>query len=209
METGLLIVIGVSALLEVRAELAGVRRQVYLFKPLTTGLILLLALLQPWQTPCAYVWAIAAGLAFSLLGDVLLMLPSDRFVAGLAAFLLAQLCYIVAFALRAPWGLNLLPLLAGVALLVCTYLCVARRAGKMRAPVAVYALVIVTMLYAAWACWYALGGQRPLLADLGACLFVASDLTLATNRFVHPFRLARLVVMVTYYAAQCLIALST
>jgi len=30
-------------------------------------------------------------------GDVFLMLPSDRFVAGLVAFLMAHLCYIAAF----------------------------------------------------------------------------------------------------------------
>ncbi len=208
METGLLIVIALSALLEIRAELVGSRRQIYLFKPLTTALILGLALLQPWHTPTEYVWAIVAGLLFSLLGDVMLMLPGDRFVVGLAAFLLAHVCYIVAFALRAPWGLNALPLLGCVALLAFAYLYVARRAGPMRGPVAVYALVIIAMLYGAWACWYALGGKQPLLAVLGACLFVASDLTLAINRFVRPVRAARLGVMATYYAAQCLIALS-
>ncbi|MGH2521122.1 MAG: lysoplasmalogenase family protein, partial [Anaerolineales bacterium] len=39
----------------------------------------------------------ALGLLFSLIGDVLLMLPRERFLGGLAAFLLAQLAYIVGF----------------------------------------------------------------------------------------------------------------
>jgi uncharacterized membrane protein YhhN len=36
-------------------------------------------------------------LAPSLAGDALLMLPSNQFVAGLVAFLLAHLCYLGAF----------------------------------------------------------------------------------------------------------------
>ena len=34
---------------------------------------------------------------FSLAGDVFLMLPRDAFVAGLAAFLVAHVCYVVGF----------------------------------------------------------------------------------------------------------------
>jgi len=39
-------------------------------------------------------WVVVA-LLLSLAGDVLLMLPSDRFVAGLASFLLAHIAYVV------------------------------------------------------------------------------------------------------------------
>ena len=44
----------------------------------------------------ARAWFVAA-LVFSLAGDVLLMLPREQFVAGLSAFLVAHLCYIVGF----------------------------------------------------------------------------------------------------------------
>ena len=43
----------------------------------------------------ARTWFVVA-LVFSLLGDVFLMLPSDAFVAGLSAFLLAHVAYVVA-----------------------------------------------------------------------------------------------------------------
>jgi len=39
-------------------------------------------------------WFVLA-LALSLAGDVFLMLPSDRFVAGLASFLLAHVAYVI------------------------------------------------------------------------------------------------------------------
>ncbi|MBV9110557.1 MAG: lysoplasmalogenase, partial [Gemmatimonadetes bacterium] len=56
-------------------------RAVYVAKPLTTTLIIALAMSRP--SPIGgYREAIAAGLVCSLAGDVLLMLPSDRFVAG-------------------------------------------------------------------------------------------------------------------------------
>ena len=41
-------------------------------------------------------WFVAA-LVFSLVGDVLLMLPREQFVGGLSAFLVAHLCYIAGF----------------------------------------------------------------------------------------------------------------
>ncbi len=51
-------------------------------------------------------WFVAA-LAFSLVGDVLLMLPQDLFVPGLAAFLVGHCCYVVGFATHGPhaWAL--------------------------------------------------------------------------------------------------------
>src|SRR5690606_41962032 len=91
----------VSACLAILGKYRGPGPLVYLFKPLTTVLILLLALLaSPPVTP-AYQWLIVLGLLFSLAGDVFLMLPRDRFVAGLVSFLIAHLFYIAAFAQQA------------------------------------------------------------------------------------------------------------
>ena len=42
-------------------------------------------------------FAVVFGLLASLIGDVLLMLPQDLFVAGLIAFLVAHIAYLVAF----------------------------------------------------------------------------------------------------------------
>lgn len=70
----------------------------YIGKPLTTLLILWLALSAQPAVDARYRRAVLAGLVLSLIGDVFLMLPGDRFVLGLVAFLLAHVCYIVAFA---------------------------------------------------------------------------------------------------------------
>ncbi len=70
----------------------------YACKPLATVLILWLALGAAAPGSSRYRWLVGAGLAASLAGDVFLMLPGDWFVFGLASFLLAHLCYVVAFA---------------------------------------------------------------------------------------------------------------
>lgn len=50
--------------------------------------------------------------------------------------------------------------------------------------------------------------RKEALAAVGAVLFVASDSMIAINRFQGHFRLAELLILVTYFTAQWLIALS-
>ena len=62
-------------------------------------------------------WFVAA-LVCSLAGDVLLMLPSDRFIAGLAAFLVGHLCYVAGFWAHGPGGIAFLVAAVVVAVVV-------------------------------------------------------------------------------------------
>ncbi|MBP0587696.1 hypothetical protein J8J22_21790, partial [Mycobacterium tuberculosis] len=68
----------------------------YVSKPLATALLLLLVVQTANPVSKRYQWAIAAGLVFSLCGDIFLMLPQDLFVAGLICFLITHCAYIVA-----------------------------------------------------------------------------------------------------------------
>ncbi len=74
----------------IHADMTGRRSAVYVFKPLTMLFVLSLALQSSASTSTLYAWMIVVGLLFSLAGDILLMLPSDRFAAGLASFLVAH-----------------------------------------------------------------------------------------------------------------------
>jgi uncharacterized membrane protein YhhN len=181
----------------------------YIFKPLTTCLILAAALIPATHAQSSYGAAIALGLIFSLAGDIWLMLPGDRFLPGLASFLLAHLSYCFAFASADrfadfPWP-ALVPTAVGA--LVLWYLWPALP-SKLRPPVSAYVLVMVAMA--------SLAGYRAssdpsigaLSAAIGALLFLASDAGLAVNRFRRPFRSAHVIVLGTYYAGQLLIALS-
>lgn len=197
-----------SAAFHLRADYRGPRWQAYVFKPLTTGLLLTsAALATPAQGP-RYQIAVTVGLALSLLGDVFLMLPRDLFLAGLSSFLLAHLAYIVAFTSALPIGTApalLLPLLAAAGILIRLLW---PRVGRLRLPVLLYTAVILLMVWQAWARGWEFRTLGAGLAAVGATSFMVSDALLALNRFRRPWASAQALVMSTYVAAQALIALS-
>lgn len=159
--------------------------------------------------PSRHRWGVVAGLLFSALGDLFLLLPQDRFVAGLTSFLAAHLCYLWAFtgdhrlAQRplsfALWGV------AGLVLLPWLWPGIA---GPLRLPVVVYTAALLAMAAQAAGRAYSHRNLAAVMAAAGAALFVASDALLAIQRFRHPLEGGRLWVLGTYFAAQAGIALS-
>ncbi|MGA9533903.1 MAG: lysoplasmalogenase [Anaerolineales bacterium] len=198
----------IAGAFHIRAEYQGARQRVYLLKPLTTTLILIVAVLAPASQGPVYRGAIAAGLILSLSGDILLMLPSDHFMAGLISFLLAHLAYILALTSDGQFSPSW-PL--GVALIVyalAIYVFVSLNLGRRRFAVMVYMVVISFMVWAAWGRWSGLHSFRTLLAATGATFFLFSDSSLAINRFHSKRAWGDLVTLTTYYLAQLLIAWS-
>ena len=204
----LLPVILASALLHIQAEYAGLRQRVYVFKPLTTSLIILFALLITPPIMPVYKALIVAGLLFSLGGDVFLMLPNDRFVFGLLSFLIAHLLYIAAFVSRGGFHADSVGLavyaLYGAVMLALLW----RGLGSLRIPVVVYMTVILVMGWQAFALWRAMPGWGTACAAIGAALFVVSDSVLAYDRFRTKLAVGRALVLSTYFTAQTLLALS-
>lgn len=196
-----------TGLLHIRAEFAGARRQVYLLKPLTTALILAAALALP-AADGVYRALVAAGLIFSLAGDIFLMLPRDAFLPGMVSFLVAHLLYIAAFTRPNGWALAPLAL-ALLALFGIGYSALLwPKLGALRWPVLAYIATILVMAWQAIGLWQTAETTAAGRATLGALSFVASDASLAWDRFRRPLRLAPLMVLGTYYLAQALIAWS-
>lgn len=193
-----------SAFIHIRAEYRGQREHVYIFKPLTMVFILLIAILGQATLPF-YKYMIITGLVLSLAGDVFLMLPSDRFMAGLVAFLIAHLFYITAFVSEIG-ALIWWPLIPLVIYGVVIYTILAPSLGKLKLPVLAYVVVILIMAWLAWVWWSQTGQSGALPASVGAALFVISDTILAINRFRGEFKPARALTLTTYFAAQWLIA---
>lgn len=149
---------------------------------------------------------VLAGLCLSLLGDVLLMLPQGLFVPGLVAFALAHVCYIVAFAGGLAWPLALLPALGMVLLAGGNLLALwPHLPADMQLPVSVYVVLIGLMACLALTRWRRRLPGGGLTAG-GALLFVLSDSLLAWDRFAGPLPAAIAGVLLTYWAAQALIA---
>ncbi|MDT4896163.1 MAG: hypothetical protein QOH25_1240 [Acidobacteriota bacterium] len=181
----------------------------YLFKPLTLAFIIVIALQPKNPTSPFYRQAIIAGLLFSLVGDIFLMLPQDRFIPGLVSFLAAHVFYIVAFTRESERALSFYTLIPFL-----LYGCLMLRVlwphlGKMRLPVLMYLLAILMMGWAAAGRRMLTEQPGSLLAFLGALLFIASDSVLALDKFKGRFRSAQLLILSTYFTAQWLIALST
>lgn len=193
----------------------------YVFKPLTTLLIVAMLLRRGGETdPGAgrgpdpsygygYGRAILIGLLLSTLGDVFLMLPGDWFVFGLGSFLCAHIAYLVGLSRRAPWFAAVWPFPAYAALAAAVLSVLwPHLPGELRVPVIVYVVVLAAMAAQAAAVWRHRASRATALAAFGGAFFVASDATLAIDRFAAPFAAASAVVLATYWIAQTLIALS-
>lgn len=204
----LLSLIAVSTLLTIVGKYRS-RGLMLVFKPLTTILILILALDESRVGAQAqYQGLIGLGLLFSLAGDVFLMWPERAFVAGLASFLVAHLIYVVAFTqglgFNAPVWVALVFGAGGLGGLALMW----RGAGALRIPVLCYVAAITAMVIQAVARALSLDTTLACYAALGAVLFMVSDFTLGYNKFVKSFPAAEALLLTTYFAGQALIALS-
>lgn len=186
----------------------------YFAKPgVTLALLVWLVSAGGWQGHL--VW-FAIGLAFSLMGDILLVLPKEQLIPGIAAFLLAQIAYVVGFN-DTPLPINLasiaIAVIVGMTSLLFYRLISAglsssgRNALKM--PVLAYVIAISLMLISAL-----LAMVRPewkpgvaWLVSSGALLFYISDAMLGWEKFVRPLHYGHLQIIITYHLGQALIAL--
>ena len=186
------------------AEYRDARRVVWIAKP-AAALCFVAAAVAFGALASGYGRVLLAGLIASLAGDVLLI-PRGRpalFRAGVAAFGLAHVAYVAAFALRFESA----ALAAGCAVLAALALWPVLRwlrphlPAEMKAPVFAYMGVISAMLVAA-------AGAAPadprILA--GAALFYVSDLFVARDRFVHPGFANGALGLPLYFGAQLVLA---
>jgi uncharacterized membrane protein YhhN len=174
-------------------------------KPLTTLLIIGIAVTS--SAPTSHVVVATIALVLCLIGDVALLASIDKFVLGLASFLLGHLAFIVLFVL---YGLTSTTL-GGLALILASLLVITigrvivagatHSDPALRTPVLAYLGIISLMGAVGWATgrWWVV---------LGSTLFVVSDSVLGWGRFVRERRWMSITVMVTYHAAIASLALS-
>ena len=182
----------------------------YISKLLTTMLILVPVLILIPESTGAYVPLIAGGLAFALLGDILLMLPESRFVLGIGSFAATHAFYLAAFISAAGLALinpSTIPLIL-FSVIMTRFLWSGLR-KSLQIPVAAYIVLITVMTAQAIGAAIEQEGAGLAIAAAGTVLFLASDSMLAIDRFRVPFRAAQGLVLATYWLGQWLIALST
>jgi len=198
----------ISAVLHIRADLKRLTQQAYLFKPLTLVLIILFGFFQVSEISSFYKVMIISGLAFSMLGDIMLMLPTDKFLHGLASFLVAHILYLIAFVSDSAFPVNYLYLIPGLITGAFILRILLPRVGGKTIPVVIYSLILVLLL------WQSMGrlelsfSHSSFVALIGSLIFITSDVALVFNRFVKKHRDGQIYVLSTYYIAQLLIAYS-
>ncbi len=168
-------------------------------------------LIQQSAIGTTYGKTIAIGLGLSALADVLIEPGTDTaFIAGLIVFLLAHIAYTVGYIIDyCGWKpLRSLPFIAWVGGL---YAYLFSDLGGMAIPVAVYCLVIGTML---WRSAARVGDAgSPTRAEwyglVGAIAFAASDSLIAVNRFATSIEHVGYPIMILYWLGQLGIARST
>lgn len=182
----------------------------YILKMSTIALIIVLAVtaaLRDSNPSNLYSSFVIIGLCLSLLGDYFLMLPSDKFIQGIAAFFLAHILYIAAFLQNIKLEMHsplliLLLLLFAAAYYSKIYKGIVREGGNLlQIAVISYIAILGVMFYTAYL-------SNNISLTVGTLLFVISDALLAWERFIKPFPGSPEAITCTYFVAQYLIAMS-
>jgi uncharacterized membrane protein YhhN len=180
-------------------------------KSLLSLLFVVTAFLQPHANG-AFSHYLKAGLILCLGGDIFLALSGLKwFRAGLVAFLLGHVLYILSFNFLIPFKDWFSPgdfLVLSISLGACRWLW--PYLGAMKIPVLTYVAVITLMVFGAWAIFER--ADLPLAAKglifWGAVLFYLSDILVARNQFIKKEFLNRLIGLPLYYTGQFLLAFS-
>lgn len=230
----ILITVIVSGLIYIYTYYYGSDKLKYIFKPLTTICILLIAVFITTNDSISlfYKQMIVAGLFFSIWGDIFLMLPTDRFIPGLISFLIAHIFYIIAFSFNVPEHISFFYLIPFLLYAIIMFKYLSTGLGKLRIPVMCYITVIMVMVFLALNRFFIIPEQHSLYAFIGAIFFMISDTILAIKKFRFKtkvsepilflestseketiktkgeFKSAQLFIMTTYYTAQVFIAFS-
>lgn len=208
----LLIIYFFALAVEIFANLSGSFQLQYFSKPSLMLILIFYYALNSKKLGSAKHLIILA-LVFSWLGDVLLLLDKQFktfFIFGLIAFLVAHIFYIFYFwTIRKINNIANLPnasIFVGIAAYtLILFGFVAPNVKDLIVPVAIYALVISVMFAASFIAFDFKLHAFGKICLAGTFLFLISDSILAINRFVAPFTLAPVLIMLTYAIAQLLI----
>lgn len=150
---------------------------------------------------------------FGFAGDTALI-GSEKFAffaAGIGLFLIGHLFYITLFGGKSWKGLKFWHWLIAIVVSLCAVTALIKTIGiegALMAPMAVYGLTLMMLIFSTLAGVIRFGGKTWWILLIGACLFTFSDSLIAIHTFADPTAcLGRFGVMSTYLTAQTLLAI--
>jgi len=175
-----------------------------IFKPM---IILSLMALYYFSVEKKNNWYLLA-LAFSFLGDVLLMDKNNLFLYGIAAFLLSQILYIKIIGSQLkPSSLKqkitaIIPFLIYVIILLSI---LKSNLGEFLIPVVIYGITISIFGVVSLLNYFVSKTKISQVLLFGVILFILSDSMIALNKFHEAKAYYGVAIMITYILAQYLI----
>ncbi len=171
-----------------------------IFKPLTTILIILISLIIFDKKQSTYSSIMIAALIFSLIGDIFLVYKK-YFLHGLSSFLVAHICFTIAFTSLFGFNWNIIPLIFLIFIGGGFYNFLRKDLKRYSIPVLIYIVVILIMN------WQAIGliidhtNTIFILIAIASLLFSFSDSVIAYDKFKKPFKIAEILILSTYWTA--------
>lgn len=152
------------------------------------------------------------ALLFSWFGDIILTFQGQGkwiFTAGLGAFLVTHILYIIAYKTATVETSNkanrlftisriLIFLFVGIALDNALW----NKIGNLRFPIGIYTVVIITMAIFAVLRREKTSPSSFSFVYAGALMFIVSDGMIVISKFINPFPYNGVLIMLTYILAQ-------
>jgi len=153
------------------------------------------------------------ALLLGCVGDVFLIYDGFLFfVAGMVAFLAGHVCYMCLFGGKSWKGFTAktwIPAIIAMAALVAVLIIVIGVNGAMLVPMCVYGFALMMLIFSGLAGVVRLRTAAWWIILAGTVLFTFSDALIAIGTFGGDFAGREFVVMLTYIAAQSLLAIGT
>lgn len=171
-----------------------------IFKPLTTTLIIVIALLIYKQNSNDYTSYMIIALILSLIGDIFLI-RDKYFLPGLASFLIAHVFFTIGITNLYGFNYNLIPLFILILVGGFYFNFIKKDLKKFTIPVLVYITVILIMNWQAINLVVVHHKITFLAIAIASIVFSVSDAILAYDKFKKPFKSAEILILSTYWVS--------
>ena len=179
-------------------------------KPALMPLLALTAVVAAGGAQSKELRLLVIALLFGCVGDVFLIFDGFLpFVFGMVAFLTGHIFYMCLFGGKSWKGFTWktwVPAIVAMAALTAVLIVLIGVNGAMLVPMCVYGFALMMLMFSGLSGAVRFGGCAWWTIFCGTVLFTFSDACIALGTFGHDFAGREVVIMVTYIAAQALLA---